>query len=228
MMKPTLLTTLSIAAALCSIQAAQAQEEGGNPNRWKFAPNIYKLEQPNTPRGYNAPRSNSSVRAGSVPKNMLGYDPADPMYSKPMTRIVPAIAPIAQTYVKPQLSFGNPAPQLLPQTELKAPPAYSSDFGKPLVAHQPPAISVPRTPPVAAKPAPQVAFNSNRSVNGIIRRPAVARGHSAGPAQGLPVIASYGPGGGFQRGQNLPSMGGSGSSSTANVSATLLTRTHSR
>lgn len=213
MMKSTLLTTLSVAAVLCSTQAAQAQEEGRG-NRWKFAPTIYKLEQPVAPHGYG---QHNVVSNKPTVVQSRGFDMNDPFFQKPAR---PLVAPVAQTATHANFGFAQPAGQLM-----STPVAlFNKAFGTPLVAKALPPMAVPQQRSMTA-PAQKLASKpaSRSSVSGTIRRPAVARGNS-GSAASMPTIASYGAGNGYTPGAHTVSSGGSGSSASTYVQGKLIRR----
>jgi hypothetical protein len=212
--------TLTLSALTGLSQAASAQE--GHPARgarFDYAPNVWKGEEPNKQKEYSnwspaipAPNA-ATVRAGSVPRNMLGL-PADiPI------RIAPRVAPMAQTALTPSASFASAVPVQIPTSI----PAFKPAFGKGLSAHPKAPLSNPPAATARTAPAKSNAAHPNRplaiahSVSAKIFKPHLPVGHAAGPANGLPPVASYGNQG-YTPGTFLPSVGGNGSSSVAQVS----------
>ncbi len=200
------LSVIALAVTTVAAQpAARADEGGGGNARWKFAPNVYRLEQPTGPRqhAFNEPPM-QQVRRGQTPgvHNMLGFNPA--------------------TLKRPVAAVPQQQPNVMAQL---VPPGFNNLFGKPTsngtaaTAH---ANNLPLTaqmaPPAAAiatKAAVRAPIRrSNNNVMAHMRRPArsQSRTASAGP------IASYGQGVGYIPGSTAPGVtGGSGSSTNTSV-----------
>lgn len=207
-----LLSILSMAALVISAPAAnaQAKERGA---RWSFAPNIYKVEQPRLPQGYDAP---STVRSGAMPQssNFLGVDPGM-LNSRPPS-------PVSQVAARPA------APQVtgrafVPNT------AFKPSFGQPIqplnagapiqMAHVPPSAHIPQmAAPTAARPAapahyarrPVARPHSTRAVSGRLVTPKKSVGQTASP-----IAATYSTG--YVPGGYLPAHSGSGNGVNTNV-----------
>lgn len=201
------LSVIALAAtSIAALPAAQAQEGGGNA-RWKFAPNVYKLEQPTGPRqhAFSEPPL-QQVRRGATPSaaNMLGFNPAQ--LKKP---VVVAQAPAQpQQNVMSQLGVPN-FNNLFGKPTGEASKATASAL--PMTAQMPKAGAIAPTKPAAVR-APIRHIASNNNVAGHLRRPAHSRPTmaSAGPIQ------SYGQGQGYVPGSTAPGVsGGSSSASTA-------------
>jgi hypothetical protein len=206
-MKLSFYISLIALVGISTMQAASAQEARGA--RFNYAPNVWKAEHANIPKGYgDYVEPQHDVRAGSVPKNdILGVDPM--MLSKP------APSPAVTTAATPRI--------MAPQTNANFNPA----FGKPVMAQLPSvmpqhAIALPMTPqapmtkPVAAIPA-QVAkpLLAKKVVLASMKRPAF---QNAKPASAPAQIASYAPGMGYTPGAVLPH---SGSRSASGASTSL-------
>jgi len=209
--KLSILSTIAIIAASSTTQAADAQGTA----RFKFAPNVYKVEESRLPAGYGQPApSQHSVTHGAAPKGMsaLGLDPSM-LAARPAAPRGPRVAPIAQQNVNSTLGFANPVPFLNPF----APVANKGQFGQPLnvppvVAALPPQAAKPQT--AQAKPiAPVTASSSisgkiqprrssNNSVSGRLAKPARA----LAAKQGSP-IQSYGSNFGYTAGSTTPVSG---------------------
>ncbi len=165
---------LTAAAGFAFTQAAHASDEDGSTkaNRFNFAPNIYKVEEPTGGRYRHALATfapPASVRSGSVPKvsSVLG----DPSFIK-------AVTPVAQPTV---VATVVPKPAQLPKD-------FQSVFGKPisqvpLVAHN--ATPLAFSPTIQPKAAARIAPRRTAAM-----RPVVA--HSSIPSHG-PIVQSYGP-----------------------------------
>jgi len=200
-----------VASATVSLQSAQASEPGGA--RWHFAPNIYKVEQPNMPRDYDA-APGASVPA-SVPNNLLGVTP-DMLVRKS----VPQIAPMVTAKIKPTATFTKAVPMNTP---------FNQSFGNPI---SPPQVAaLPKTAAPLALPAqakklasaniPAKPIVASRNVNAHLI-PKHSVGASAGPALALKKVESYGNVG-YIPGFTTTSTGSSASVST-NVAGTLLNK----
>jgi hypothetical protein len=227
------LTTLSLAitatAALAS--AASAQESRGM--RFNYAPNIYRQEQPNAPKDLNL-AAPSNVHDGAVPHNVLGVDPtflAKPAPPAPTpARYVP-VAPIAQKMTNASPRFGQPVtanPVPAPLAANPIPAAFRAAFGNPLTVN-PVVASLPHQPATTAQHAPVKSnaapssnhFHHANNVSGKIFKPTLPAGKAAGPAQGLPPIASYGNQG-YTPGALMPHVGSGSASASADVSGRLM------
>jgi len=206
-------TTIAIIAASSTVQSAEAQGA-----RFKYAPNIYKMEESRMPAGYGQPAANPhSVKPGSMPNasSLLGFTPGSlPQRSAP--RPAPRVAPIAATTVAASPSWTNAVPFLNPF----APVANKGQFGQPLNPNVPPVVA--SLPPQAAKAQPKsiAPASTSTGVSGKInarrastavaaRRIPRATGLAAKP--GTP-IQSYGNNFGYQAGSTMPA--GSGASTT--------------
>lgn len=220
--KFAILSTVAIIAASSTVQAAEAQGA-----RFKYAPNVYKVEESRLPAGYGQPVANPhSVRHGAVPsgRSMLGLDPTMLAARPPVSR-GPRVAPIAQTQLSGIPSFTSVVPMLNPF----APVANKGQFGQPLgsapvVASLPPQAIKPQV--AQSKPTAPVSVSS--SVGGRVRVPANAnslRGRMVKPARALAArqgspIQTYGNNNFYQTGSTVPT--GSGFSSNTNVSGRIL------
>jgi hypothetical protein len=217
-----LISILAVTAILAGAQTAQAQNETGA--RWKFAPNVYKLEQPRIPANLDGPHQ---VNQGSVPHsaNFLTGDPG--MLTKPVAKpIVPA------TQVSHKL--------FVPNTATPPSTTFKPDFGKPnqpLQAGEP--VRMTTLPPgagspISQKPAPPTANQAaapvqqpkhsaprhhSTAVKGTLKTPVHAHGESA-----TPVAASYSTG--YTPGGLLPAQSGVGMSSRADVSGRIIKQKH--
>ncbi len=209
-------TTIAIIAASSTVQAADAQGA-----RFKYAPNIYKMEESRMPTGYGQPVANPhSVTHGSAPKGMsaLGLDPSM-LAARPAPR-GPRVAPIAATTVAASPSWTNAVPFLNPF----APVANKGQFGQPLNPNVPPVVA--SLPPQASKAQPRtIAPSSNSSLSGKInpRRSSTAvAARLAKPARALAAkqgspIQSYGNNFGYTAGSTAPVGSGASTSVTGNV-----------
>lgn len=214
--KALTLSIISVAAAVAASAPAQAQEgpQAGGA-RWHFAPNYYKIEQPNLPRGYNAPAP-ANVRSGAVPgKSMLGLDPG---------YLAKAPAPMPAPLVRNTTSVAA--------VPLKSSPleAFQKAFGKPISAAPTPMIaSAPQSlPPIPAAAAPSASrsvsarpihrspIRATSGLNGKLLTPQ----HRPAPAQ---AVANYGSFG-FTPGPMVPTSGSTGSGASTSVSAKLYRR----
>lgn len=209
-------TTIAIIAASSAIQSADAQGA-----RFKYAPNVYKIEESRLPAGYGQPAAAAhnphSVTHGSMPKgnSLLGIDPTM-LAARP--KPAPRVAPIAQTQLSGIPSFTNVVPMLNPF----APVANKGQFGQPL--NVPPVVA--SLPPQAAKPQtskpPAPAASSN--VSGKLRTPARANTAVAGrmvkpralAAKQGPAIQSYGNNNFYSVGSTAPTGGGTSTSTSVN------------
>jgi len=184
-------------------------EEGGGNARWKFAPNVYKLEQATGPRqhAFSEPPM-QQVRRGATPSasNMLGFNPAQ--LKKP---VVVAAAPVQpQQNVMSQLGVPN-FNNLFGKPTGNATTASANTL--PLTAQRPTAGAIaPSRPAVVRAPIRHIA-SSNSNVAGHLRHPAHphSRMASAGPIQ------SYGQGVGYVPGSTAPGVSGGGVRTDATV-----------
>ena len=189
-MKFPVYITLSVIIGIATMQAASAQE--GKTARFDFAPNKWKTDSGNVPKGYGdhfEPQHN--VQAGSVPTNdILGVDPT--MLAKP------APLPVATTRLTPQL--------MVPKTN--ANPNFNPAFGKPTIAQLPvpivpqQAVALPVAPikQAAAIPAQAARPVVRTAVQGVLKKPVL---RSTRPASAAPAIASYPTNFGYVPGQML-------------------------
>lgn len=213
-------TTIAIIAASSTVQSAEAQGA-----RFKYAPNIYKMEESRMPAGYGQPAASPhSVTHGSAPKGMsaLGLDPTM-LAARPAPRPAPRVAPIAATTVAASPSWTNAVPFLNPF----APVANKGQFGQPLNPNVPPVVA--SLPPQAAKAQPKsIAPASSTNLSGKInpRRSSTAvAARLAKPARALAArqgapIQSYGNNNFYSAGSTAPT--GSGFSTNTNVSGRIL------
>lgn len=215
-MRTAIYVSLIAITALSAFQSASAQE--GAPTRgarFNYAPNVYKVESANLPKGYGqfaTPTHN--VRAGGVPsKSLLGLDPA--MLQKPMPIPQPVVAARpAATSVTSQVSvpktwfnpmFGTPntvaqLPSPMPQQAVAMP-----------IAPARPQHAVTRSAPVA-----------NHAVRtGLSGRVRLPKRHNVTPLMASPAVASYGKNFGYVPGPLLPSNSG-GASATSSVSGKIM------
>ncbi len=217
--KFAILSTIAIIAASSTVQSAEAQGA-----RFKYAPNVFKMEEARMPAGYGQPApSQHSVSHGSMPKgsSLLGIDPT--MLARRPQQIArgPRVAPIAQQNVNSTLGFANPVPMLNPFAQV----ANKGQFGQPL-GSSPVVASLPpqARPQVAqAKPLAPASAGSNlsgrinprRSSNNVSgRRLPTARGLAAKP--GSP-IQSYGNNNFYQSGPTAPTGSSVTTSATGSV-----------
>lgn len=208
-----LLSVLSIAALVTvDAQEANAQAKEGGA-RWKFAPNIYRVEQPRLPQGYGAP----SVQQGAMPRSssFLGLEPG--MLNRP-----PAPAPVPQVAARPAM------PQVTGRAFVPT-TAFNPSFGQPVqpmsagapiqMAQLPPAVGPgTSTAPAVRQAAPAhrpVARSHNAHVSGKLLTPHKHVGQSASPA-----VASYSSG--YMPGGSLPSHSSSGNSVSTNVNGRII------
>lgn len=221
--KFAILSTIAIIAASSTVQSAEAQGA-----RFKYAPNVFKMEEARIPAGYGQPApSNHSVTHGSMPsgRSILGIDPTMLAHKPPVAR-GPRVAPIAQTQLSGIPSFTSVVPMLNPF----APVANRGQFGQPLssspvVASLPPQASKPQGQAVQQKSFAPASTNSSlngkinprRSSNNVsARRIQPARGLAAKP--GSP-IQSYGSNF-YQPGSTVPT--GSGFTTHTSVNGVVL------
>ncbi|MBX9690331.1 MAG: hypothetical protein K2X27_26695 [Candidatus Obscuribacterales bacterium] len=203
---------LAILAAVSSItlidaQSAQAQEaRAPRGARFDFAPNRFKVEQPNLPRGYDAP---STVKAGAMPRssNFLGVDPSM-LASRPAPVQAPAPVPVTQVSHKlfvPNTafhpSFGQPV-----QPMQAGAPMQMAALPKPVAAI--PQVAAPTVvksaaPVHAAKRSVPARHHVSTGVSGKLRTPIHPTGQTASPA-------SYGNNVGYVPGGYLPAQSGYG------------------
>lgn len=204
-MKFSAYITLTMVVALSAVQAASAQDARGQ--RFNFAPNIWKAEHANIPKGYGdyvEPAHN--VKAGSMPtKSFLGLDPM--MLSKPAAQppVTPSTEVAARTRTQPKGEF-SPA------------------FGKPVLAQLPvipqaatakPYLPIKPATAAPARAAERPVVSARRSVSATLRAPKYAHPESA-----TPHVASYSDGFGYSSGPQLLNSGGGNAKAT--VKAKLL------
>lgn len=213
-----LLSILSV-AALITVDAQQASAQGKEPPkergaRWSYAPNIYRIEQPRIPAGYDAP---STVRQGAMPQNsnFLGLDPGmlnsrppSPVHqvaARPAYPQVSAKAFVPNTSYHP--SFGQPVQPLqagapIQMAALPAPVAQGPSMAAPAVRHSAPAHR-------------SVSRSGHKSVNATLLTPHKHVGQSASPA-----VAAYNTG--YTPGGYLPAHSGSSNSVSTNVNGRII------
>lgn len=217
--KALTLSIISVAAAVAASTPAHAQEAGEAPRpsaRWVYAPNVWKKETIQMPRGYNAPAPMANVRSGSVPRasSLLG----DPTY------LAKAPAPMPAPLVRVNQAVSAVPIAVKPASPLEA---FQKAFGRPvsatpaaLVASAPQAMSaVPAsTSPSASRqvsahriPTRRTSASTSTAIK-MLPKPRVA-----------PAIANYGSLG-FTQGAYTPTTGSSGSGATTSVRATLWNR----
>lgn len=220
--KALTLSIISVAAAVAASTPAQAQEAGEAPRpnaRWSFAPNVWKKETIQMPRGYNAPAPMAAVRSGAVPgKSMLGLDPsylakAPAPMPAPLVRVNQAVSavPIAAKPASPleafQKAFGKPVSATPAALVASAPQAMSA---------VPASTSPSASRQVSAHRIPTRRPSANTGVSGRLLTPQ----HRAAA---VPAIANYGSLG-FTPGGFTPTAGSSGNGATTSVRATLWNR----
>lgn len=217
----TLLISILAVTAISIVDAQKASAQNETGARWKFAPNIYKIEQPRIPQNIDGPRA---VTQGAMPRssNFLGVDngmltPAPP---KPVAKPVPASQVSHKLFV--------------PNT------AYKPDFGKPqqpLTAGNP--VKMATLPPGAGspnqKPAPPTATKASAPVQQpkhsaparhINRSTAVAGRLKTKLPHGsaaTPEVATYNTG--YMPGGSLPASG-VGMRTHADVSGKIIKQKH--
>ena len=219
-MKTSVLFLSILAAAATGVVNAQrvsAQQETGA--RYKFAPTVYKIEQPRIPSNVEGPHA---VTQGAMPhsSNFLGVDPG--MLTPPPRPQVVA-KPVPATQVSHKLFVPNTA--------------FKPDFGKPVQPLQagepvkmqtlPPGagspISQKAAPPTALKAAAPVQqpkhsaprHNHQIAVHGNLKTPTHSHGESA-----TPMAASYSQG--YVPGGLLPAQSGVGMKTRADVSGKVI------
>lgn len=221
--KFAILSTIAIIAASSTVQSAEAQGA-----RFKYAPNVYKMEEARVPAGYGQPApSNHSVTHGSMPKgsSLLGIDPTM-LAARPRPQQMargPRVAPIAQTQLSGIPSFTSAVPMLNPF----APVANKGQFGQPLGSSPVVASLPPQARPQVAQAKPLAPASTNNSLNGRVNLPKRTnnlRGRIVPPARGLAAkqgspIQSYGNNF-YQAGSTVPT--GSGISTNTNVSGRII------
>ena len=195
-----LASMITVAAAGLLCQSAQAQERPGA--RFKFAPNVYKIEQARVPSDVDGPRM---VKQGAMPRSssFLGVDPGY------LTRPQVAAVPVAQ----PQVS----AKAFVPNT------SFMPSFGQPintqaLQAGGPIAMapSMPKAPvaaparPVHTAKRPVSRQHIAKAVSGKLVKPSHTPAQSATPA-------TYGNNVGYVPGGFVPVQSGYGASTRADV-----------
>jgi hypothetical protein len=215
--------TLVASASMSFCPAFAGPQEGGM--RWKFAPNIYKLEQPRIPQE-DYSMGGKPVRPameGKVPHgpSFLGVDPQ-------FLRPAPVQRP-ATTSTQAALRHPSVAP-----ISINSP--FRPNFGAPSA---PPLAALPKMLPSFGTPSalPQTSANANKSVAGKLMprksQPVLAAHRSVAgrllprkqpaAAVALTPTQAYPKGFGYLPGFNLPSSASSGMSSSSNVSGKLLT-----
>lgn len=200
---------VSVGAQDASAQERQPPKERGS--RWTFAPNIYRVEQPRLPAGYDAP---ATVKTGAMPQssNFLGLDPAM-LASRP--------APVAQVAARPAMPSVS-AKAFVPNT------SFMPSFGQPVLplsAGQPIQMAnlpVPVTPgphmsapAVHTAPVHRQATRSHHGVSGKLLTPTKRNGQSASPA-----VAAYSSG--YVPGGYLPTHSGSNTQINTAVSGRIM------
>lgn len=190
--------------------AAMAQNRGA---RFTFAPNVYRIEShPRAPRSsWSGPQPQHQVAHGAVPhgSSFLGVDPA---FLKKQAPPQVAHSPL----IKPTTSAVIRAP--------KTNATYKKHFGEPqaLVAHQPPALSIPKT---ASKKVSSKVVSPKRSSQRVSAkrvRKSSPRAHIAKANS----IKGYGNSGLYTPGGHTPTS--TGSSTQTNVRGEVLTHTRHR
>ncbi|HEY9790847.1 MAG TPA: hypothetical protein V6D22_10640 [Candidatus Obscuribacterales bacterium] len=184
-MKLSFYISLLALVGISTMQAASAQD--AHNARFNYAPNVWKAEHANLPKGYGdyvEPQHN--VRAGAVPQGNVLTSGLDPMMlSKPAPK-----SPVVTTAATPRI--------MAPQTNANFNPA----FGRPVMAQLPSvmpqhATALPMTPqapmakPVAATPIAQAVkpVMAKKMVFASMKRPAF---QNAKPASAPAQVASYG------------------------------------
>ena len=223
------LAALSIALVASASISSQSVYAEGRGARFNFAPNIYKLEQPNVPKPeLSAGAPSRPAFDGKVPHgpSFLGINPRD------LVRPAPAPVPVTRTQVAMRPS---PAP-----TNIRSP--FSPNFGEPTA---PPAAAHPGMLPNFGSPAglhpdanssdkavsgkllphKSPALAANRSVSGRLVNRRHASGQSANPALALKPIETYGNQF-FSPGRCLPISSGSGMTTRSDVYGRVLQRKH--
>jgi len=209
------LSALSIILFSTTLQLKPAcAEEGGA--RFRYAPNIWRLEQPRIPHeSYAVTPPARSALDGRVPRgtSFLGVDPQLLSKPAPITRtqavMQPSIKPAAPTNNPFQPSFGQPSTPpvmaALPKTAspLSLPQSSANKALSGKLLHKP--------SPLANKQVSGKLFNHKRAV-----------GQSAGPALALKHIGRYDRNVGYVPGAFLPTSLSSGMSAKADVKGRLL------
>lgn len=205
-----LLSVMSLfAVANIALPAAQAQEAAAPSQRWKFAPNVYTIEQPIMPKHYASySPATRTVTTGSVPKgsSFLGINPA---------------------ILKPRPVAPAPMPQPVVTAQLR-PATFNNSFGKPIAAAPTelpltaaPAQALPSskaaTPARIAQSHPRHSAVGN--VSGRLRTRPVPASQMA-----RPQITSYGPNTGYIPGISTPSASGGSYGASTQVSGVLKTK----
>ncbi|CAN5559544.1 hypothetical protein BH10CYA1_BH10CYA1_25930 [soil metagenome] len=218
--KALTLSIISVAAAVAASSApAQAQEERRPPSaRWEFAPNTWRKDSIQMPRGYNAPApaAIAAVRSGAVPgKSMLGLDPA---------YLAKAPAPMAAPLIHVNQAVSAVPIAVKPANPLEA---FQRAFGRPVSAAPTMVASAPQG--MSATPASTLPSTRNVSAHRIpSRRPSVNTGVAGRlltpqhRAAAVPAIANYGSLG-FTPGAFTPTAG-SGTSTRTSVAGTIIRR----
>ncbi len=217
--KFAILSTIAIIAASSTVQSAEAQGA-----RFKYAPNVFKMEESRLPPGYGQPApSNHSVTHGSMPKgtSLLGFDPK--MLAPRPQQIArgPRVAPIAQTQLSGIPSFTTAVPMLNPF----APVANKGQFGQPLGSSPVVASLPPQARPQVAQAKPLAPASANSNVQGILKRRPTnnnLRGRMVPPARALAAkqgspIQSYGNNNFYQSGPTAPTGSSVTTSATGSV-----------
>jgi len=217
-------THLLLSLACITLAAWQPASAQGHSARFKFAPNVWRVEGPRYPATHSATPLHN-VRQGSVPSQgatFLGVHPQ--ILEKPR----PAVAPApAQTRVAARTAV----PAVTPQVST---PRFNPAFGnpgslnKPVVASAPPAASLAQAAKASPASIPKVddspaaRIHTTRHVRGKLKarpqpaQPMVAEGKAK------PEIASYGKNAGYIPGPYLPAASGSGTRATATVTGKLM------
>jgi hypothetical protein len=205
-----LLSVMSLfAVANIALPAAQAQEASAPSQRWHFAPNVYRVEQPTMPKNYASySPATRTVTTGSVPKgsSFLGINPA---------------------ILKPRPVAPAPMPQPVVTAQLR-PATFNNSFGKPIAAAP---TELPLTAaPAGALPQPKAAapariahapvHHASWDGRATLRKPHVP---SSQMASSQP-IATYGQGHGYEVGVNTPSASGGSYGASTQVSGVLRTK----
>jgi len=212
MNKLAITLTLSAISIVALAPAASAQEGvSASVNRFNFGKSNYKQDPDSMPRSFGAQQPTTTVRSGAVTHGLPGVDAA--FLKPPVVVVAPRVAPIVQTHITPQASFGNPVPTLVTHV----PNAFKAAFGAPLsvpAASKPPTTA--RIAPAKSHAAPARPVSASRSVSAKMSTPKLPAGRAAAP---VAPIASYGNQG-YSQGAYLPT--GSGHSSNTDVHAKIV------
>ncbi|MBZ0185028.1 MAG: hypothetical protein K8F91_02160 [Candidatus Obscuribacterales bacterium] len=209
-------TVVAGATALASADPAMAQGA-----RFKFEANEWGTQKFKQRHQYRGPQH--AVSSGHVPTNMLGIDPT-------FVAKVPPPAPIQIPATRPAMT--STTPRILPRTQPVVTGQYKPSFGQPaqpqeLVAHQPPALSVPKelsakpaqqaSKGVSARLAPRAKHHASKSVAAKLQKR-----HAPTGAAATPKIASYGNNKFYTPGGHNPASTGSGSRTNSSVYGTVI------